>query len=116
MSEVILNLLPVTEAEKAEFEALAPDAEHIYSGRRKVTREQLGRCTIIFGWPRAIELPLAKNLKWFQSMWAGTDEYQGYLPAGATLTSSGGINRRSVAELMAELNEVEKELQKGGDS
>ena len=26
MSEYILNLLPVTEAEKAEFEAIAPDA------------------------------------------------------------------------------------------
>lgn len=100
MSEVILNLLPVTEEEKAEFEAIAPEAEHIYSGRRKVTREQLSRCTILFGWPRAIELPLAKNLKWFQTMWAGTDEYMGYLPAGTILTSSGGMNRRSVAEHM----------------
>lgn len=30
--------------------------------------------------------------------------------------TGANIDRRSVAELMAELNEVEKELQKGGDS
>ena len=100
--EVILNLLPVNEAEKKTFEALAPDAEHIYAGRRTVTPEQLERATVILGWPRAEELHVCKNLRWFQSMWAGTDEYQGQgiLPEGAVLTSSSGSNARSVAEHM----------------
>lgn len=100
MSEVILNLLPLNEEEKQAFEAIAPDAEHIYTGRRKVTPEQLERATVIFGWPRARDLPNAKNLKWFQTMWAGSDEYLDFMPAGASLTSSSGSNRRSVAEHM----------------
>ena len=41
MSEVIVNLLPVTEAEKLEFAAIAPDAEHIYAGRKSVTAEDI---------------------------------------------------------------------------
>lgn len=100
MSEVILNLLPVKEEEKAEFEAIAPDAEHIYAGRRTVTEEQLTRATVIFGWPRAKMLPVCENLKWFQTMWAGADEYLNVLPEGVTLTSSSGCNARSVAEHM----------------
>lgn len=100
MSEVILNLLPVNESEKQEFEAIAPDAEHIYTGRRKVTPEQLERATVIFGWPRAQDMPNAKSLKWFQTMWAGSDEYLEVMPKGAMLTSSSGSNRRSVAEHM----------------
>ncbi len=100
MSEVILNLLPLNEEEKKEFEAIAPEAEHIYSGRRKVTAEQLARATVIFGWPRARDLPNAASLKWFQTMWAGSDEYLDVMPAGASLTSSSGSNRRSVAEHM----------------
>ncbi len=100
MSEVILNLLPLNEAEKAEFEAIAPEAEHIYSGRRKVTPEQMARATVMFGWPRAKDLPGAKNLKWFQTMWAGSDEYLDFMPEGAALTSSAGSNSRSVAEHM----------------
>lgn len=100
MPEVILNMLPVKEQEKREFEAIAPDAEHIYTGRRKVTPEQIARATVIFGWPRERDVAAAGNLKWFQTMWAGSDEYLDHIPAGATLTSSSGSNRRSVAEHM----------------
>ena len=100
MSEVIVNLLPVTEAEKLEFAAIAPDAEHIYAGRKSVTAEDLARATVMFGWPRAKALPGCENLKWFQTMWAGADEYLTVMPEGATLTSSSGSNARSVAEHM----------------
>ena len=100
MSEVIVNLLPVTEAEKLEFAAIAPDAEHIYAGRKSVTAEDLARATVLFGWPRAKAIPGCENLKWLQTMWAGADEYLDVLPEGATLTSSSGCNARSVAEHM----------------
>lgn len=100
MSEVILNLLPLKEQEKAEFEAIAPDAEHIYSGRRKVTPEQVEKATVIFGWPRQKDVAAAAKLRWFQTMWAGSDEYLECMPKGAVLTSSSGSNRRSVAEHM----------------
>ena len=100
MSEHILNLLPVNEADKAAFEAIAPDAVHTYAGRRTVTPEQLAQASIILGWPRASDMKHCKNLKWFQAMWAGTDEYlgEGILPEGIILTSSSGSNKIGVAE------------------
>ena len=102
MSESILNLLPVKEEEKREFEAIAPQAVHVYAGRRTVTPEQIAQATIIFGWVRAGALKKAARLKWFQTMWAGTDEYEGegILPPGVILTSSSGSNSQGVAEHM----------------
>lgn len=100
MSDTILNLLPVNEEEKREFEAIAPGATHVYAGRRTVTPEQLERATVIFGWPRPEDLRRAHSLKWFQTMWAGTEEYEapGVLPEGVRFTSSSGSNSYSVAE------------------
>ena len=102
MAEYILNLLPVTPGEKKEFEQAAPQAVHVYARRTTVTPEQLAAATVILGWPRPSDLPKAKSLKWFQSMWAGTDEYmgEGILPEGAAFTSSSGSNSLSVAEHM----------------
>lgn len=102
MSRLILNLLPVTEEEKAEFEAIAPDARHIYARSSTVTPEQIAAAEVIFGWPRPEAMKGAVQLKWFQTMWAGTDEYEapGILPEGILFTSSSGSNRRSVAEHM----------------
>ena len=100
MAELILNLLPVNEEEKAAFEAAAPGYCHVYAGRRTVTAEQLARAEVLFGWPRPTDLEKAVHLKWFQTMWAGADEYAGYVPEGAVLTNSSGSNARSVAEHM----------------
>ena len=100
MSECILNLLPLHEGEREEFEAIAPDAVHVYAGRSTATPEQLAAATIIFGWPRPEAMGGAASLRWFQSMWAGTDEYTGKLPEGVLFTSSSGSNSRSVAEHM----------------
>ena len=100
MSDYILNLLPVNDEERAAFEAAAPDAVHVYSGRRTVTPEQLAQATILFGWPKAKDLAHCQNLKWFQTMWAGSDEYTttGCVPEGAILTNSSGSNSHAVAE------------------
>jgi len=102
MSHYILNLLPLTPDEKAAFEAAAPDAVHVYAGRRTATAQQYAQATIVFGWPRAKDLALGKNLEWFQTMWAGSDEYaaSGLFPPQAILTSSAGSNSQSVAEHM----------------
>lgn len=100
MSETILNLLPLHEGEREEFEAIAPDAAHVYARSSTVTPEQLAAATVIFGWPRAESMKQAVSLKWFQTMWAGTEEYAGFLPEGILFTSSSGSNSRSVAEHM----------------
>jgi len=102
MGEHILNMLPLKEEEKALFEALAPDATHVYARRREVSPEVAEKATVILGWIRPECLPYAKNLKWFQAMWAGTNEYEGpgILPEGAMMTNSSGSNSRSVAEHM----------------
>lgn len=102
MSHYILNLLPLTPEEKAAFEAAAPDACHLYAGRRTATPEQYAKATIVFGWPRAKDLAGCENLQWFQTMWAGSDEYtsSGLFPETAILTGSAGSNSQSVAEHM----------------
>ena len=100
MSEYILNLLPLHEGEAEEFETIAPGAVHVYAHRSTATPEQIAAATVIFGWPRAEAMKGAVSLKWFQSMWAGTEEYAGMLPERALLTSSSGSNSRSVAEHM----------------
>lgn len=100
MSEYILNLLPLKEGEREEFETVAPEAKHVYARSSTVTPEQIAAATVMFGWPRPEMMRGAASLKWFQTMWAGTDEYEGMLPPGVRFTSSSGSNSRSVAEHM----------------
>lgn len=100
MSEYILNLLPLKEGEREEFEIVAPEAKHVYARSSTVTPEQIAAATVMFGWPRPEMMKGAASLKWFQTMWAGTDEYEGMLPPGVRFTSSSGSNSRSVAEHM----------------
>ena len=100
MSEYILNLLPLHEGEREEFEAIAPQAVHACARRSTATPEQLAAATVILGWPRPKDLQKAVSLKWFQTMWAGVDEYVGWVPEGVLFTSSSGSNSRSVAEHM----------------
>ena len=100
MSDVILNLLPVREEEKAAFQAAAPEAVHLYAGRRTATPEQFAQATIVMGWPRPNMLAQAPRLRWFHCMWAGTDWYTDVLPPSVLLTSSAGTNSQSVAEHM----------------
>lgn len=100
MSEYILNLLPLKEGEREEFETVAPEAKHVYARSSTVTPEQIAAATVMFGWPRPEMMKGAASLKWFQTMWAGTDEYEGMLPPGVRFTSSSGSNSRSVAEHM----------------
>ena len=100
MSEYIVNLLPLKEGEREEFEAIAPGAVHVLAKSSTVTAEQLAQATIMFGWPRPERMREAVRLKWFQTMWAGTEEYDGMLPEGVLFTSSSGSNSRSVAEHM----------------
>ncbi len=100
MSEYILNLLPLHDGEREEFQAVAPDAKHVFARRSTAAPEDIAAATVIFGWPRPEALRGAGNLKWFQTMWAGTEEYEGFVPEGAVFTSSSGFNSRSVAEHM----------------
>lgn len=102
MADVILNLLPLKEGEQVLFQAAAPGAEHLYARRDSVTAEQLEAATVIFGFPPADRMKECKNLKWFQTMWAGADDYlvPGVLPEGVVLTTSSGSNSQSVAEHM----------------
>ena len=100
MPDVILNLLPVREEEKAAFEAAAPDAVHLYAGRRTATPAQFAQATIVMGWPRAEMLAQAPRLRWFHCMWAGTDQYTDTVPPSVLMTSSAGTNSQSVAEHM----------------
>lgn len=102
MSEYILNMLPVNEEEKAQFEALLPNAIWEYPRRSTVTPEQLAAATIIMGPPATKDLIHVKNLRWLQSLWMGVDDYMapGVLPETVTITACAGAYRQAVSEHM----------------
>ena len=102
MSEHILNMLPINEEEKAQFEALLPDAVWEYPRRSTITPEQLAAATIILGPPDSKDLVHAKNLRWLQSLWMGVDDYMapGVLPESVTITACVGAYRQAVSEHM----------------
>ena len=97
---VILNLLPLTDGERAAFEAVLPDASYEYARRSTVTPEQLARAEIIFGAPKPADLACAARLRWLQSQWAGVDEYLPVLPERVALTCCAGAYDQSVSEHM----------------
>jgi len=100
MPDYILNLLPLKDGEREEFQAIAPEAKHVFARRSTAAEEDFAAATVIFGWPRPEDVKRAARLKWFQTMWAGSEEYAGCIPDGARFTSSSGSNSRSVAEHM----------------
>ncbi len=102
MSDIIVNLLPLSPEERTQFETIAPEATHIYARRSTVTPEALSQATVILGWPRVDDLHLAPNLRWLHAMWAGVDEYVGKVafPQGCRVTGSAGTNAQSVSEHM----------------
>jgi len=102
MSEHILNMFPINEEEKKEFESLLPDAVWEYPRRSTVTPEQLAAATIIMGWPKHTQMHQAVNLRWLQTLWMGADEYltPGILPEDVTITRCVGAYTRTVSEHM----------------
>lgn len=102
MSEHILNMFPINEEEKAQFEALMPDAVWEYPRRSTLTAEQVSKATIILGPPKPSDLVHAKNLHWLQSLWMGVDDYAapGVLPDSVTITACVGAYRQTVSEHM----------------
>lgn len=109
MSDVILNLLPLSEARKADFQAAAPESEHIfapafgtYEPPRSPTAEELARATIILGSAAVADVARAPRLRWLQTWSAGVDQYlaPGAFPADAALTSAAGAYNQTVAEHM----------------
>lgn len=102
MSEHILNMFPINEEEKAQFEALMPDAVWEYPRRSTLTAEQVSNATIILGPPKPADLVHAKNLRWLQSLWMGVDDYAapGVLPDSVTITACVGAYRQTVSEHM----------------
>lgn len=102
MSEYILNMFPINDEERAQFQALMPDAVWEYPRRSTLTPEQVEKATVILGPPKPGMLANAKNLRWLQSLWMGVDEYvaPGVVPPAATITCCVGAYRQSVSEHM----------------
>lgn len=102
MSHCILNLLPIQGGEASAFEAIAPEATHLYAKRSTVTAAQLAQATIVLGGPTPKDLSNVPNLQWFHTQWAGMDEYLGTVPfpKGCRISNSTGTNAQSVSEHM----------------
>lgn len=108
MSDVILNLLPLTAGEQALFRAAAPGVEQRFvplmgpSGETLPLEDPalLEDATVFLGCPSGSVLPRVKNLKWLQTWSAGVDAYlrPGVLPEGCMLTSAVGAYGPAVSE------------------
>lgn len=96
MSEIVVNLLPLTPAQQERFRAAAPQAEHRFLPRMDINGGTLREgdpagfdgATVVIGCPTRAHLSHAPGLKWLQTWSAGTDVYQrpGMLPEGCMLT------------------------------
>lgn len=118
--KTILNLLPLTRAEREAFTSAAPDCRHLFRPVEQVTprassgtAEDYAAAHVILGCPPEERLAHAGNLEWLQLWSAGADRYliPGVLPAGATLTTAVGAYGPAVSEhLLAMLLALYKRL------
>lgn len=118
--ERILNVLPLSEEQKAAFRAAAPWAEHIFRPTPDFPNsfldcppDELTDVNIVIGCVGPGFLVKCHDLKWFQAWSAGVDPYlvPGAFPPGAVLTSAVGAYGQSVSEVMlAALLSVMKRL------
>lgn len=110
MADVILNLLPLTDEERAAFEAAAPGCAQRFlpcmdpkGGPIPFEHPALLKdVTVLLGNLAPAVLAGARNLKWLQTWSAGVDAFlpAGVLPEHAVLTSAVGAYGPSVAEHM----------------
>ena len=110
MSDVILNLLPLTDQERAAFTAAAPDCVQRFlpcmdpkGGAIPFEHpEYLEDVTVLLGNLSPAVLAKATRLNWLQTWSAGVDAFlpSGVLPEHAVLTSAVGAYGPSVAEHM----------------
>lgn len=110
MSELILNALPLTDAERAAFQAAAPGVEQRFvplmddGGLVAQLPDPAAAegATVVLGCLPPAVLCASPTLKWLQTWSAGVDVYlkPGALPDGTMLTSAVGAYGPSVAEHM----------------
>ena len=107
--ETILNILPLTDEERADFLAAAPNDDHIFCPAPDLTftldtasLDKIARATVILGCVPPHMLTGATGLKWLQTWSAGVNAYlePGALPQGAMLTSAVGAYGQAVSEHM----------------
>ncbi len=106
--ETILNLLPLTEEERAAFQDAAGAHEQLFlpsattRANVQVDPTLLARATVILGCPDPQSLAGLPHLKWLQAWFAGVDPYlaPGVLPQGTLLTSAVGAYGTAVSEHM----------------
>ena len=106
--ETILHLLPLTDRQKAAFQAAAPQAEHLFlptqdrRGATDIPQDWRERVTILLGFVPPADLKTFPRLKWVQSWNAGVDPYlvPGVLPDGVALTCAAGAYGPAVSEHM----------------
>lgn len=111
--ETILVLIEPAEEYSGELRRCFPESRVIFSGRDRVTEEEIRDADVILGNPPAEFLKDAGKLKLLQLQSAGADAYtpRGILPEGALLTCATGAYGPAVSEhMMASLLSVYKNL------
>lgn len=107
--DVILNVLPLDEAQRQAFRAAAPWAEHVFrptsdfpNSAMECLPGEFTNATIVVGCVGPEFLRKCPGLKWCQTWSAGVDPYlaPGALQEGVILTSAVGAYGQSVSEVM----------------
>lgn len=109
----ILVTMPLTERQKEKLEKNFRQ-EFIYCPKKDVTDEIVSDVEVILGNVPPKVLKNAKELKWLQLSFAGTEGYcDGSLPEGVILTNATGAFGLPIAEhMIGMLFELEKGLQR----
>ena len=102
--ERVLVTLPLTEAQRLEFDALAAGAGAacVFAPSNEVTQEDVDGAAIVLGNVPAKLLHGQQSLRWLQTYTAGYDQYvaPGLLAEGTILTCATGAYGQAVSEHM----------------
>lgn len=111
----ILVTLPVTDDQKAAFQAAAPEAEILYMPANEVTEELLQTVSATIGNISPSKFHGYENIKWVQLNSAGTDGYTtpGVLAPGTILCNATGayglaISEHMIAQLMMRIKRLDQ--------
>lgn len=96
----VLVLIPLSEEQKAQLEALAPDYSYSYVKDSEVTEAQIQDANIIFGNPAPGKIHASGKLEFLQLAASGADGYvkPGVLKEGTALCSCTGAYGQAVSE------------------
>ena len=114
MSESVLVVIPTTQAQREEFQAIMPEARFVFADQRDTPPEDPRGFDIILGNVPPASIQASPRLAWMQTSSAGSDAYTrpGVLAPTTLLTCSTGAYGQAVSEhLFASVLAVQRKIE-----